>query len=127
MMKTTYIISCFILVSSVSCKNEAKQAAEIAATYTGHWDLTYGELNEQPTPALDRIFFNFGTDASIQTNFTGSEQEESGTFKIKEDKLVQNTAETIEYQIVSKTDSTIEMTTELRGFDFKLVLKKANP
>ena len=112
------------MLSLISCKNEAKQAADSSNFYIGHWDLTYGELNEQPAPALEKIYFEFGTDASIKTNFTISEKEESGTFMLKEDKLLQNTAEPIEYQIVNKTDSTLEMKTALRGLDFKLVLKK---
>ena len=125
-MKTTYFVSCFLLFSSISCSNEAKPSAHTPDLYVGHWDLTYGELNEQPAPALEKVFFEFGSDASLKTNFTKSEQEESGTFSLIEDKIVQNTAEPIEYQVLNKTDSTLEMTTAMRGFDFKLVLKKAS-
>ena len=118
-MKCTYWVVCFTLISLTACKNDDS----LTKPFMGHWDLTYGELNGQAAPSFEKVFFEFGLD-SIKTNFTLSEQEESGTYEIKENKLIQNTAQPIEYEIVSKTDSTLEIITALRGLDFKLILKK---
>jgi hypothetical protein len=122
-MKPTHFVVFFTLLSVMSCKTDDK-ALNNANTFTGHWDIINAELNGQEAPALDKIYYEFSTGDSVKTNFTISEQEETGTFTVKEDKIIQHTAEPIEFQIVNKTDSTLEMTTALRGFDFKLNLKK---
>ena len=118
-MKSTYWVVCFALMGVVACKNDRKQVMP----FVGHWNLTYGEINGRPAPSLENIYFEFGID-SIKTNFTMTEQDESGTFRIKEDRIIQNTLEPIEYDIEEMTDSTLQMTTALRGLDFKLFLKK---
>ena len=123
-MKSTYSLLFILTLSAIACKNESKNDVKSTSYYIGHWDLIYGELNGEQSPALEKIYFEFGADTSVKTNFTVSEAEETGSFQLKEDKLIQNTSEPIEYQIVSKTDSTFEMITALRGFDFKLTLKK---
>ena len=48
----------------------------------------------------------------------------AGSFEVEENRIIQNTIEPIEYDIEEKTDSTLQMTTALRGLDFKLFLKK---
>jgi hypothetical protein len=122
-MKPTHFVVFFTLMSVMSCKTDNK-ALNNVNTFTGHWDIINAELNGQEAPALDKIYYEFSTGDSVKTNFTISEQDETGTFTVKEDKIIQNTAEPIEFQIVNKTDSTLEMTTALRGFDFKLNLRK---
>ena len=110
----------FVAVMGViACKNDRKTALP----FVGHWSLTYGEINGRPAPSLENIYFEFGID-SLKTNFTQSEQEESGSFDVDEHRIIQNTIERIEYDVEEMTDSTLEMTTALRGLDFKLFLKK---
>lgn len=119
-MKNTYWLVCFAILGVTACNNDKKTQLLI-----GRWELSFGELNGQPAPSLEKIFFEFSGD-SIKTNFTLSEQEEMGTFKLKETLLTQNTAEPIQYEIVALSDTALELTTALRGLDFKLYLKKAN-
>lgn len=119
-MKSTYWVVCFAVIGVVACKNDRKQVMP----FVGHWSLTYGEINGRAAPSLDKIYFEFGID-SMKTNFTLTEQDEAGSFRITEDKIIQKTIEPIVYDIEEMTDSTLEMTTALRGMDFKLFLKKA--
>ena len=49
--------------------------------------------------------------------------EEWATFEMTENKITQNTADPIVYDIEGLTDSTLELSTALRGLDFKLVFK----
>jgi hypothetical protein len=123
-MKPTHFLIFFILFLLASCKTDTK-TAQNSHTFNGHWDLVNAELNGEEAPSLEKIYYEFGGVDSVKTNFTLSEQEETGTFSIEEDRLIQKTAEPIEFQIVNKTDTTLEMTTALRGFDFKLQLKKS--
>jgi hypothetical protein len=122
-MKPTHFLVFFSLISFASCKIDSK-TAQNSNTFNGHWDLVNAELNGQEAPSLEKIYYEFGGGDSVKTNFTLSEQDETGTFTVKEDRMFQQTAEPIEFQIVNKTDTTLEMTTALRGFDFKLQLKK---
>lgn len=118
-MKSTYWVVCFAVMGVIACKNDRKTALP----FVGHWSLTYGEINGRPAPSLENIYFEFGID-SLKTNFTQSEQEELGSFDVDEHRIIQNTIERIEYDVEEMTDSTLEMTTALRGLDFKLFLKK---
>lgn len=118
-MKSTYWVVCFAVMGVVACKNDRKQVMP----FVGHWGLAYGEINGRAAPSLENIYFEFGQD-SMKTNFTQSEREESGSFEVEENRIIQNTIEPIEYDIEEKTDSTLQMTTALRGLDFKLFLKK---
>lgn len=119
-MKNTYWLVCLAILSTAACKNDRKYKEPLL----GRWELTFGELNGQPAPSLEKIFFEFNED-SMKTNFTLSEQEEMGSFKLKDSVLTQNTAEPIRYDIESLSDSSMELSTALRGLDFKLYLKKA--
>ena len=118
-MKSTYWVVCFAVISVIACKNDRKQVMP----FVGHWFLTYGEINGRAAPSLENIYFEFGID-SMKTNFTQSEHEESASFNVKDSTIVQNTNEPIEYNVEEIKDSTLEMTTALRGMDFKLFLKK---
>jgi hypothetical protein len=124
-MKSTHLLGFFILLTVVSCNTDAKHPAQNATFLHGHWDLIDAEMNGQESPALEKIYYEFGAEDSLKTNFTLSEQDETGTFSIKEDRIIQHTAEPIEFQYTLKSDSTLEMTTALRGFDFRILLKKA--
>ncbi len=120
-MKNAYWVACFAILSIAACKNEKKDVMPIL----GHWNLTYGEMNGREAPSLEKIYFEFGTD-SLKTNFTVSEMDEFAPFEMKENTVIQKTTPSIEYNIEAVTDSTLELSTALRGLDFKLVLKKVS-
>jgi hypothetical protein len=120
-MKTTVWLFSFTLLSLSAC--EIKENDIKRTTVQGNWALSYGELNGHEAPALEKIYFTFTND-TLRTNFTTSEQDETATYHISESTLLQKTGEPIEYQILQLNDSLMEMTTELRGFDFKLVLHR---
>jgi hypothetical protein len=118
-MKIIHITLCFTLIALVSCGNDASNKANL----NGHWDLKYGELNGQPAPSLEHIHFDFNN-GSVTTNFNEATTDETTTFELKKETLIQNSQPKMEYTITNQTDSTLEMTTEMRGFDFKLVLTR---
>ena len=86
--------------------------------------MKYAELNGQPAPALERIYFVFD-DKNLTTNFNETTTDETTPFDVKDGTLIKKSEPKVEFNIKNMTDSTLEMTTELRGFDFKLVLSKA--
>jgi hypothetical protein len=116
-MKITHLLLSIALCSLFSCNSDDS----IKQRLNGHWELKYAELNGQPAPSLDRIHFDFNN-GSLTTNFNEATTEETTTFDVKKEKLVKNSQPKIEFNIKMQTDSSLEMTTEMRGFDFKLVL-----
>jgi hypothetical protein len=118
-MKSFFMALSLAPLAFMACNSDTQKKNQL----NGRWTLKYGEWNGQPAPMLEHVHFVFNND-SIQTNFTLSEQEESATFEIKEMKIFQKTTQPINYQIDSLTDSTLEMSTALRGAEFKLFLIK---
>jgi hypothetical protein len=118
-MKTYFFLFLVLNLFLISCGGETANIPNIR----GYWRLAYGELNGKAAPGLEKIFFDFGKD-SLKTNFTESESEEVATYILKENKIIHKTGRPITFDIENATDSLLEITTALRGMDFKLVLKK---
>ena len=83
--------------------------------------MKYAELNGQPAPSLERIYFDFNN-GNLTTNFNEATTDETTPFELQSEKIVKNSTPKIEFSIESQSDSLLELTTEMRGFDFKLVL-----
>lgn len=116
-MKLTLFFSALALISFAACKGDESKKVSL----NGRWNLKYAELNGQPAPSLERIHFDFDK-SNLTTNFNEATTDETTSFDVKEEKIVKNSQPKIEFDIVSQTDSSLELTTEMRGFDFKLVL-----
>jgi hypothetical protein len=118
-MKISYLFLCLSLVSLASCNGDETKKMSL----NGRWDLRYAELNGQPAPSLERIYFDFNN-GNLTTNFNEATMDETTPFELKKEKIVKNSQPKIEFRIQSQTDSVLELTTEMRGFDFKLVLAR---
>jgi hypothetical protein len=116
-MKFTHLFLCLTLVSLASCNGEDSKKASL----NGRWELKYAELNGQPAPSLEKIHFDFDN-GNLTTNFNEATTDETTTFELKKEILTKNSDPKIEFTIQKQSDSTLELTTEMRGFDFKLVL-----
>lgn len=91
----------------------------------GRWEITQAYRDGQPTGTLDQLFFEFLPSGRMRTNLSGAEEE--AAYEIS-DATIQQRESRIEadYQVQEVTDSTLEMTTKLRDFNFRFVLKKVN-
>jgi hypothetical protein len=117
-MKVAKFTTCLFLIGTLgfmSCNSDKK------TNLNGRWELKYGELNGQPAPLLDKMYFQFDG-KNVTTNFNEATTDETTPFVFKDSKIIKQSNPTMEFAVTSLTDSTLEMTTELRGFDFKLVL-----
>ena len=120
-MKVTKFTTCIFLFGTVyfiGCDSDKNQKALL----NGRWEMKYGEFNNQPAPMLQGMYFQF-TGKNLTTNFNEATHEETTPFEYKDDIIIKESTPNVEFQIVSLTDSVLEMTTELRGYDFKLVLQ----
>jgi hypothetical protein len=116
-MKITHLFLCLTLVSAAACNSDESKKLSL----NGHWELKYAELNGQPAPSLERIHFDFDN-GNVTTNFNETTTDETTTFVVNKEIIVKNSQPKIEFNIQNQTDSLLELTTEMRGFDFKLVL-----
>jgi hypothetical protein len=108
------------LISMTACHPDKAKPEQLR----GVWNLTTATRNGQDAASLEKVFYNFTKD-SVRTNFTITQTEEQGSFKVQKDKLIQNTTPPIQYKIVHFDETSMELTTELKGFQFKLMLQKA--
>ena len=121
-MKVTKLTTCLFLISSIgfiACDSDKK------ASLNGRWELRYGELNGQPAPLLEKMYFQFDG-KNVTTNFNEATADETTPYELNESKLLKKSNPEVEFEVKTLSDSILEMTTELRGFDFKLVLHHPN-
>lgn len=119
-MKITYLFLCLTLVSLASCNSDDSKKMSL----NGHWQLKYAELDGQPAPSLERIHFDFNN-GNVTTNFNEATTDETTTFDLKKETIIKHSQPEIEFNVHGQTDSLLELTTEMRGRDFKLVLVRS--
>lgn len=87
--------------------------------------MKYAELNGQAAPLLERMYFQFD-DKQVTTNFNEAAVDETVPFEFEESIITKKSEPIIEFEVISLSDSILEMTTAMRGFDFKLVLQHSS-
>lgn len=110
--------------SLVSCKNENQKTADNAELIIGRWDIQDAKRNGRTTESLAELYFEFFEDGSMRTNLTGAS--EKCKFEIDNDKLYQRESKMdADYLIEELTDSSLVISTELRGSSFQFLLNKS--
>ncbi len=120
-MKFAKFTTCLLLISalsSVGCLSDSEKKVSLQ----GRWEMKYAELNGQPAPLLDGMYFQFD-EKNVTTNFNEATQAETTPFLYKDSKIIKKSVPNVEFDVTNLSDSILEMTTELRGYDFKLVLQ----
>ena len=119
-MKLAKFTTCLLLINSlciIGCFSDSEKKASL----NGRWEMKYAELNGQPAPMLEGMYFQFD-EKNVTTNFNEATQDETTPFVFKDAKIIKESTPSVEFDVTSLSDTTLEMTTELRGYDFKLVL-----
>lgn len=122
MNTTSKLLFAFTALLFLGCGND--QSA-LLNQLEGTWEVAEARRNNKRTSTLEGAYFSFSDTNTIRTNISGKEetlsfdldgqiiQQEGGTFEV-------------DYTIENITDSTLEMTTEIRNFPFRFILKKTN-
>lgn len=119
-MKAIKFTTCLLFISSIGfigCNTDGDKKASL----NGRWEMKYAELNGHPAPSLEKMYFQFDA-KNLTTNFNEATTDETIPFLYKDSKIIKQSNPTIEFEVTSLTDTILEMTTQLRGYDFKLVL-----
>ncbi len=111
----------FLLLGLVSCMPEPPKNAE--QLLLGHWELTKASRNGNPTNTLESLFFTFFEDGKMVSNFPGQFGE--ARYEIKENVIQQYEIDNpLSLKIETISDSTLNLTTIIQDFRFRLSLKK---
>lgn len=124
MSKANLILTLIIsfLGTLASCVTETKKPDNTVNLIQGKWELSKATRNGNIAPTLQGAFFEFMSD-KMTTNFTGSE--ETTDFSYSDGKLNQTGgANNIEYIIDLVTNDSLMLSTNIRGYDFKMLLLK---
>ena len=122
-MKITYLLLALPLLTFFSCEDDSAQTAA-QNQLVGRWELVEAYRNNQLTPSLENLYFEFTETDSMRTNLNNG-RTETVPYEVKEEQIVPegSSLEAI-YQIVSLTDSSLELSTNIGRFPFRFILRK---
>lgn len=106
----------------LACQNNTTE--ETAQLLVGRWELEQALRNGNPTESLADLYFEFAADGKLMTNIAGLPEE--GTYELKKQQLLQrNTQIDADYTIEEITEANLILSTDLRGYAFRFLFKKA--
>ena len=96
------------------------------ALLQGRWNLVEGQRNGKVTDSLRDTYFEFTADDKMSTNLPIKGGMNS-PYEIVDNAIVQTIVNDIQikYQIIELTPEVLELTTNLRGYDFVFSMEKA--
>lgn len=105
-----------------ACKTEKQD--DYSEKILGRWELLEAKRNGDPTESLIGLFFEFQTGGAMRTNLSATE--ETAAYELQDNKILQRQSQIeADYTIEEITDSTMTLTTTLRNYNFRFLLKKA--
>ncbi len=108
----------FMTVVATGCVEEKSAQIDIK----GYWEIVEASRDHKPTSTLEKAFINIENDSTLITNLLRKEIQ--SPYVRDNDKIRQSSPEPIEYQILNLTNDTLELQTEIRGYDFNFILLK---
>lgn len=104
-------------------ESDASSKINIQELLIGQWELFSANRNGKNAPSMEGTMFRFDANKSMQTNFTGSEVRSA--YELDDRTLTQTGGgPKIMYTIDKINQDSLSLTTNIRGFDFILNLKK---
>jgi hypothetical protein len=113
-----YITAGLVVLLCTACIDNKANDVDIK----GYWEIAEAFRNEKPTLTLENAFIHIKTDSTLVTNLLRKEIESDYTRE--NSKISQLSPELIEYQILRLTNDSLELHTEIRGYDFNFILLK---
>ena len=111
----------FSIALLASC--QSRQENDNQDIILGKWEIRQAYRNGRLTESLDELYFEFFQDGKMNTNILG--MPESSIYAIKGNQLQQREGQLdIDYTIEELSDSLLVLSTELRGYNFRLSLKR---
>ena len=114
------LTSVFLLCLLTACGDDNALSGD--ATVSGSWELKRALRNNMETETLDGLFYEFKDDGTMVTNLM-SDQATEGTYTWEETELgTEGVSLPLTYTIKELTDSTLNLQSKYRGFQFNFEL-----
>lgn len=118
------LFSLLMLFSLVACQQDGKKTANNEELILGRWDIQEANRNGRQTESLAELYYEFYEDGSMRTNLTGAS--EQCKYELDGNQLYQRESKMdADYLIEELNDSSLVISTELRGSTFKFLLSKS--
>ena len=118
------LLSLLFIFSLTSCQQDGKKQVNTEDLIIGRWDIQEAKRNGRITESLDELYYEFYEDGSMRTNLTGAS--EQCKFELDNKQLYQRESKMdADYLIEELNDSTLVISTELRGSAFQFLLTKS--
>ncbi len=115
------IPSLICLLLSWSCfQSSCKKQDSIRSDIKGYWALVEAQRNGKPTLTLENAFINFIQDSVLETNLLRKTVQSS--FVQFDKRIIQDYPERIEYEIQLRSNDSLYLQTEIRGYEFNFTL-----
>lgn len=114
-----YVLTVALLI--MSCESEEEKIQQMI---TGRWTLTEAQRNNRVTESLASLYFIFREEGTMETNLLGTE--EMYFYTVSPMEIIQKgpRIDPIKYQINQLSDSSAELSTSMRNFNFVFKLRK---
>ena len=121
-MKVKNLIVILVGIMGCSIWQSCQETVEPLDTslLLGRWLVVGAERNANETKTLNEAYFEFSSDSTMQTNFTG--QESTASFTTKGNWIKQISGEKLSFDILQLSADSLVITTKLMNYDFKLFL-----
>lgn len=124
MGRANHIIVLLLSIIFWSCESE--EPAFENNDLLGRWEIKEATRNGRSTESLDELFFEFFADGNMTTNLGGFQ--ESATYEIEDNVIMQRESQfDVDYTIKGISDTSLQLSTQLRDYYFKFNLLKAIP
>ena len=109
-----------VLLTQLACTSDENTNAD---QLLGRWEIYEATRNGRPTESLAELFFEFAPEGKMRTNITGAATDAS--YQLSKNQILQRDSDIdIDYNIEQMQDSTLIISTELRGYAFRFILNK---
>jgi hypothetical protein len=123
-MKISQLVYFSFLLFITACGGESAEEKQ-QKLLIGKWDLVEGKRNDQVTNTLEGTYFEFTPEGKMSTNLPIKGAMNS-PYSISDNKIIQTIINDIkiEYAINKLDQTSLELATNLKGYDFIFSLEK---
>lgn len=117
------LIIFFVCIGLSSCVGDKKQLPHIEKLEDGKYVVVGAKRNGKLTATLNSGFYEIKRDSAF-TNLTQTIDSVGTTFIYKNNQIIHKDPQVLSFIVSKMTSDTLELNTELKGFEFELYLVK---
>ena len=122
-----YLFCLFVVLTITACGGDStsKKLPEIKNLEDGRYNVLSAKRNGKTTGTLNKAFYEIRNDSAF-TNLTLTLDSIATTFTYKDNKITHKDPNALNFVVSKMTSDSLELNTELQGFQFEISLGKSN-